>query len=144
MSMPGADRLAAIHPAFAAEAERLGRAAWFGTARTPRQTAAAFLGCDLALGLTGLPLDLHLTMARALGLGDVFLRDLIVQLAPSVGFPIAAQALIALNPQDDGTTDEATAGEVELARSAAAAVLGRGAVAARVADIVAEYGTARF
>jgi hypothetical protein len=52
---------------FAEEAKRLGEAARHNQQRTHRETVAAYLECDLALGLFDLPLTLHVTMARSLG-----------------------------------------------------------------------------
>ncbi|MEP6796655.1 MAG: hypothetical protein ABI890_00845 [Lapillicoccus sp.] len=141
MTLPGLDILTRIDPDFARKAQRLGLAAWHGTGRPPRETAAAFLGCDLALGLLDLPLTLHATMARSLHVSDAYLTDIMVKLAPDVGYPTVAQALVRLAPATPGEPDPATQDETALARAAAAAVLGEpDALLHRVAEIVAEYG----
>ncbi|SIR90208.1 hypothetical protein [Williamsia sterculiae] len=145
MTLPGIDHLSALSPAFAADAQALGMRAWGQTTRTPRETAAAFLGCDLALGLVELPLRLHTTMARQLGVSTAYLIDVIVELAPAVGYPQAAQALVNLADvtvdQDD---DPATEREIAGGRAAARSVLGvRSGGPVDVGDIVIEYGTIR-
>lgn len=146
MRLPGLDRLALLSPDFARAAKTLGTAAWGHEGRSVRETTAAFLGCDLALGLLDLPLTLHATMARQLGVSDAYLVDLVIGLAPNLGYPVAAQALTNLASQSRDAlaspADLATPRELRYAVDTAAAVLGRGR-ASNTADIVAEYGSLR-
>lgn len=110
MNLPGLEQLRALSPDLARDAADLGRAAWTNPARTPRETTAAFLGADLALGLLDLPLTLHTTMARQVGVTDTYLTDLITHLAPHVGYPQAAQALVTItahHPYGDAHAKEA-------------------------------------
>lgn len=141
--MPGLVALAAISPRFAHCAEALGRAAWNSPHRSVDETAAVFLGCDLSLGLVDFPLRTHVMMARHLGVPDQGMIDVIVELAPLVGYPLAAQVLtsVAFRPSAD---HGASGAAIDLARRAAIAVRssGRGPDDA-LADIVGEYGTLR-
>ncbi|UQN28274.1 hypothetical protein [Brachybacterium kimchii] len=139
--MPGLAALAAISPRFAQHAEALGRAAWNSPQRSVDETAAVFLGCDLSLGLLDFPLRTHIAMARHLGVPDQVMIDVIVELAPLVGYPLAAQALtsVAFIPS---AGHGASGSAIDLARRAAVAVrsFGRGPDDV-LADIVGEYGT---
>lgn len=139
--MPGLAALAAISPQFAHHAEALGRAAWKSPHRSVDETAAVFLGCDLSLGLLDFPLRTHVAMARHLGAPDQVMIDVIVELAPLVGYPLAAQALAAVafrTSADHGASGAA----IDLARRAAIAVRSPGRPQDdALADIVGEYGT---
>jgi hypothetical protein len=97
MSLPGLQELQQISPAFAAVAQRLGESAWTTASRTPRETTACFLACDLLHGLFGLPLRLHITMAQRLGVTDGYIRQVLVLLAPAAGYPQVAEALASSN-----------------------------------------------
>ncbi|UEJ84338.1 hypothetical protein Bra3105_08545 [Brachybacterium halotolerans subsp. kimchii] len=138
--VPGLAALTSISPRFAHHAEALGRAAWNNPHRRVDETAAVFLGCDLSLGLLDFPLRTHVEMARRLGVPGQVMIDVIVELAPLVGYPLAAQALtsVAFSPSaDHGASGQA----IDLARRAAVAVRRPGPVPDdALADIVGEYG----
>jgi alkylhydroperoxidase/carboxymuconolactone decarboxylase family protein YurZ len=144
MSLPGLEQLAAIHPGFAAEAKHLGEAAWQAQDRTPRETAACFVGLDLAHGLLDLPLRLHTEMARQLGVTGGYLGNVLVALAPVAGYPCVAQALV--NIADlltaPGTGDDLTAREKDFAVTAWAVTTGTATRGLPTQSLVEEYGRA--
>lgn len=146
MRLPGLDELAKVSPAFAAEAGKRGRSVWTNEHRTARETAAAFIGCDLALNLTDLPFTLHTEMAHRSDISDEFIIDVMVKVASCVGYPVVAQALTKLSPAPSRCEEPATDSEVTIAKMAAAFILGHngGAVPKELSDILEEYGSFRI
>jgi alkylhydroperoxidase/carboxymuconolactone decarboxylase family protein YurZ len=145
MSLPGLQELQQISPAFAAVAQRLGESAWTTASRTPRETTACFLACDLLHGLFGLPLRLHITMAQRLGVTDGYIRQIMVLLAPAAGYPQVAEALASSNallpdPADDQPSDREIAFLDATVRAATGSTPDPTGLPLPVQDIVDEYG----
>lgn len=96
MRLTNEEAITAIDPDFAQMAVAVGRHAWGLPQLSMREKAFVFLGADMCTRALGFPLRTHAQMARAQGVSMGALREAVRHLAPYVGYPTAAEALMAL------------------------------------------------
>jgi 4-carboxymuconolactone decarboxylase len=96
MKLTNQDAIATLDPDFATMAIQVGRHAWGLSELTMREKAFVFLAADMCTGCLGFPLQTHVQMALSQGVGVAALREAVRHLAPYVGYPSAAEALMKL------------------------------------------------
>jgi 4-carboxymuconolactone decarboxylase len=97
MRLTNQDVIAALDTDFAQMAVEVGQHAWGLTQLTMREKVFAFLAADLSTRALGFPLHTHVQMALTQGVTMDAMREAIRHLAPYVGYPTAAEALMALS-----------------------------------------------
>ncbi|MBL0885063.1 carboxymuconolactone decarboxylase family protein [Myceligenerans indicum] len=90
--LAGADALADLDPVFARFAVSGGHNLWNLSHLTVREKAFLCLTADLCHPHLGLPLAMHVQMARANDVDPESIRELLRHLAPYAGYPIVASA----------------------------------------------------
>jgi len=96
MKLTNQDVIAAMDPDFAQMAIKVGQHAWGLPQLTMREKAFVFVAADLCVPSLGFPLQTHVQMARTQGVSMAALREAVRHLAPYVGYPTAAEAMMAL------------------------------------------------
>jgi 4-carboxymuconolactone decarboxylase len=96
MKLTNQDAIAAMDHDFAQMAIKVGQHAWGLPQLTTREKAIVFLAADLCARSLGFALQTHVKMAREQGVSTAALREAVRHLAPYVGYPTAAEALMAL------------------------------------------------
>lgn len=96
MKLTNQDAIAAMDADFAHMAVKVGQHAWGLPQLTMREKSFVFVAADMCHGALGFPLQTHVQMALAHGVSMTALREAVRHLAPYVGYPIAAEALMAL------------------------------------------------
>jgi 4-carboxymuconolactone decarboxylase len=107
MKLTNQNIVTAMDADFGEMAVKVGQHAWGLAALTMREKAFVFLAADLCAHGLGFPLETHVMMARSQGVTIAMLREATRHLAPYVGYPTAAEALMRLG--DIGSVDEAEA-----------------------------------
>jgi 4-carboxymuconolactone decarboxylase len=110
MKLTNQDAVAAMDADFGEMAVRVGRHAWGLAALTMREKAFVFLAADLCAHGLGFPLQTHVMMARSHGVTVEALREAVRHLAPYVGYPTAAEALMRLGEIEAADTAEPQSG----------------------------------
>ncbi len=113
MELTNQNTVESIDADFAKMAVEVGQHAWGITALTMREKAFVFVAADLCARSLGFALQTHVSMARSQGVPLSALREAVRHLAPYVGYPTAAEALMALARLEDDkdNTESPTAGE---------------------------------
>ncbi|BBU21453.1 dehydrogenase/decarboxylase protein [Mycobacterium xenopi] len=88
--------MAALYADFAQMAIEVGQHAWGIANLTMREKVFVFVAADLCARSLGFALKTHVEMARSQGVSVASIREAVHHLAPYVGYPTAAEALIAL------------------------------------------------
>lgn len=96
MKLTNQDAIAELDAEFATMAVAVGQHAWGLPELTMREKAFVFLAADLCSRCLGFPLQTHANMALSQGVSLAALREAVRHLAPYVGYPTAAEALMAL------------------------------------------------
>jgi alkylhydroperoxidase/carboxymuconolactone decarboxylase family protein YurZ len=126
MKLTNQDAIAALDADFATMAVEIGQHAWGLSELTMREKAFLFLAADLCTRCLGFPLQTHAQMALSQGVGMPALREAVRHLAPYVGYPTAAEALMALTtveqPQESAPASPAMNSPVELDDDTVAAI----------------------
>ncbi|MCV7400286.1 carboxymuconolactone decarboxylase family protein [Mycobacterium fragae] len=111
MKLANQETVAAMDADFGEMAVQVGQHAWGIADLTMRERAFVFVAADLCAHNLGFPLLTHVEMARSQGVSVASIREAVRHLAPYVGYPTAAEALMALAEIDDGD-ERVTRGEV--------------------------------
>jgi 4-carboxymuconolactone decarboxylase len=118
MKLTNQDAIAKLDADFATMAVQVGQHAWGLAELTMREKAFVFLAADLCTRCLGFPLQTHAQMALSQGVPLAALREAVRHLAPYVGYPTAAEALMALadieDQQNADTHAPAPASPIEL------------------------------
>lgn len=96
MKLTNQDAIAELDADFAKMAVAVGQHAWGLPELTMREKAFVFLAADLCSRCLGFALRTHASMALSQGVSLAALREAVRHLAPYVGYPIAAEALMAV------------------------------------------------
>lgn len=96
MKLTNQSTVTAMDADFGAMAVKVGQHAWGLAALTMREKAFVFLAADLCAHGLGFPLQTHVAMARSNGVTLGALREATRHLAPYVGYPTSAEALMRL------------------------------------------------
>jgi 4-carboxymuconolactone decarboxylase len=91
---------------FGEMAVKVGQHAWSIAELTMREKAFIFVAADLCAHSLGFPLSTHVEMARSQGVSVASIREAVRHLAPYVGYPTAAEALMQLAELEDATNHE--------------------------------------
>lgn len=94
MNLTNQDTVTNMDAEFGQMALQVGRNAWGLPALSMREKAFAFLAADLCAHYIGFPLRTHISMALAQGVSLDAQREAVRHLAPYVGYPAAAEALM--------------------------------------------------
>jgi len=108
MELSNQDTVESLDADFAKMAVEVGQHAWGITALTMREKAFIFVAADLCARSLGFALQTHVAMARSQGVSVPTLQEAVRHLAPYVGYPTAAEALIVLAQLDDTGDDPET------------------------------------
>jgi alkylhydroperoxidase/carboxymuconolactone decarboxylase family protein YurZ len=111
MKLTNQDTVVAMDADFGEMAVQVGQHAWGIADLTMRERAFVFIAADLCAHNLGFPVQTHVEMARSQGVSVASIREAVRHLAPYVGYPTAAEALMALAEISDGD-EPATHGEV--------------------------------
>lgn len=111
MKLANQESVVAMDADFGEMAVQVGQHAWGIADLTMRERAFVFVAADLCAHNLGFPLLTHVEMARSQGVSVGSIREAVRHLAPYVGYPTAAEALMALAEIDDGD-EPVTRGEV--------------------------------
>ncbi|OBF17775.1 hypothetical protein A5725_23170 [Mycobacterium kubicae] len=118
MKLTNQDAVADLDADFATMAVEVGQQAWGLPELTMREKAFVFLAADLCTHCLGFPLQTHAQMAVSQGVDMPALREAVRHLAPYVGYPTAAEALMALanieQPQGSASSSPAENSPAEL------------------------------
>lgn len=113
MKLAQQDDVAALDADFGAMAMAVGRHAWELPTLTMREKAFVFLAADLCSHCVGFPLRTHITMALSQGVSLAAQREALRHLAPYVGYPAVAEALMVVaemeqagQPEQAGQADD--------------------------------------
>lgn len=87
-----------LDPDFGALAVEVGTWTWSRPGLTPRLCSLLCLAGDLCCGTKGKPMEMHVQIALQNGATPVELREVVLTLAPWVGYPQTLEALLALKP----------------------------------------------
>jgi 4-carboxymuconolactone decarboxylase len=109
MKLSNQDEIAALDADFAKMAVVVGQHAWGLPDLTMREKAFVFLAADLCSHCLGFPLQTHAQMALSQGVSLAALQEAVRHLAPYVGYPTAAEALMALAQMDSSQKTAADA-----------------------------------
>jgi alkylhydroperoxidase/carboxymuconolactone decarboxylase family protein YurZ len=96
MQLTNQDKIAELDADFATMAIQVGQHAWGLSELTMREKAFVFVAADLSTRCLGFPLQTHAQMALSQGVSLTALREVVRHLAPHVGYPTAAEALMVL------------------------------------------------
>lgn len=126
MKLTNQDAIAELDADFAKMAVAVGQHAWGLPELTMREKAFIFLAADLCSRCLGFPLQTHAHMALSQGVSLAALQEAVRHLAPYVGYPTAAEALMALaameGPQETAAEEATTNPPLELDEIAAARI----------------------
>jgi 4-carboxymuconolactone decarboxylase len=111
MKLTNQETVVAMDADFGEMAVQVGQHAWGIADLTMRERAFVFVAADLCCHNLGFPLLTHVEMARSQGVSVASIREAVRHLAPYVGYPTAAEALMALAEIGDGD-EPVTRGEV--------------------------------
>jgi alkylhydroperoxidase/carboxymuconolactone decarboxylase family protein YurZ len=111
MKLANQNAVAAMDADFGEMAVRVGQHAWGLAALTMREKAFVFLAADLCAHGLGFPLQTHAAMARSRGVTLKALREATRHLAPYVGYPTSAEALMRLGEIEAAGGDEPNSAE---------------------------------
>lgn len=103
MKLTNQETVAAIDADFAEMAIQVGQHAWGIADLTMREKAFVFIAADLSTHGLGFPLMTHVNMAQSQGIWLDSIREAVRHLAPYVGYPTAAEALMRLAELDDAS-----------------------------------------
>jgi alkylhydroperoxidase/carboxymuconolactone decarboxylase family protein YurZ len=96
MKLASQDTIVALDADFGAMAVKRGRFAWGLPQLSMREKAFVFVAADLCCHDLRFPLQTHVTMALSRGVELEAVREAVRHLAPYVGYPTAAEALMRL------------------------------------------------
>lgn len=111
MKLASQDAVTAVDTDFGQMAVEIGQHAWGLPQLSMREKAFVFIAADLHAHLLGFPLHAHVMMARSNRVPMAAMREAIRHLAPYVGYPCSAEALMRLTEieaGDDHDTDTDT------------------------------------
>jgi 4-carboxymuconolactone decarboxylase len=103
MKLTNQETVVAMDADFGEMAVKVGQHAWGIADLTMREKAFVFVAADLCAHSLGFPLLTHVEMARSQGVSVASIREAVRHLAPYVGYPTAAEALMALAEIGDTT-----------------------------------------
>lgn len=103
MKLTNQETVAAIDADFSEMAIQVGQHAWGIADLTMREKAFVFVAADLSTHGLGFPLETHVKMAQSQGVPLDFIKEAVRHLAPYVGYPTAAEALMRLAELDDAS-----------------------------------------
>ncbi|MEO3892254.1 carboxymuconolactone decarboxylase family protein [Nonomuraea sp. B5E05] len=96
MKLASQNAITSLDPDFGDMAVKRGRFAWGLQQLTMREKAFVFIAADLCCHNLQFPLQTHVTMALSNGVALEDMREAVRHLAPYVGYPTAAEALMRL------------------------------------------------
>jgi len=102
MRLTSQDTVTAVDSEFGEMAAQIGQHAWGLPQLSMREKAFVFIAADLNAHLLGFPLQTHVLMARSNGVPMAAMREAIRHLAPYVGYPCSAEALMRLTEIESG------------------------------------------
>lgn len=105
MKLTNQATVTAMDTVFGEMAVKVGQHAWSIADLTMREKAFIFVAADLCSHGLGFPLSTHVEMARSQGVSVASIREAVRHLAPYVGYPTAAEALMRLAELEDATDD---------------------------------------
>jgi 4-carboxymuconolactone decarboxylase len=117
MKLTNQETIAVLDAPFAKMTVEVGQHAWSLPDLTMREKAFVFIAADLCCRCLGFPLETHARMAVSQDVSMAALREAVRHLAPYVGYPTAAEALMTLagiEPPDASTETAATSSRVDL------------------------------
>jgi 4-carboxymuconolactone decarboxylase len=110
MKLTNQATVTAMDSVFGEMAVKVGQHAWNIADLTMREKAFIFVAADLCSRGLGFPLSTHVEMARSQGVSVASIREAVRHLAPYVGYPTAAEALMRLAEHEDATATTPDAG----------------------------------
>lgn len=103
MKLTNQETVAALDADFSEMAILVGQHAWAIPDLTMREKAFVFVAADLSTHGLGFPLMTHVKMGMSQGVSLDSIREAVRHLAPYVGYPTAAEALMRIAELDDAS-----------------------------------------